>query len=431
MSSTLPPLLIARSRLRLPFYYGWVNLVLAALAMTATLPGRTHGLGLIAKPLTEDATLGVNELLFTTLNFWAILLGSALCLPTGWLIDRLGVRTVLVLVAASLGGAVLWMSQAYDVIALFISLVLVRGFGQGALSVVSMAMIGKWFTRRLSVAMGIFTVLLAIGFIASTVGVGEAVKHHGWREPWGILGLSLLLGLAPLGLVLARSTPESIGLKVEGIVQPSEPDKANYTLAQALRTPAFWVFSLAMALFNLTWSAITLLNESILAAQGFSRDTFILVMAVLVFSGLPSNILSGWLATRWPMGRLLMIGMLLLAVSLTIFPWLRTVPQVVAYAAILGIAGGIITVVFFSVYGHFYGRRHLGAIQAMVQLISVFASAAGPWLLAASKQSLGSHTPMFLIVAAASLLFGVAVWLVPQPSRSTASGLWLSRTLSV
>src|SRR5437763_1788659 len=40
-----------------PFYYGWVNVLLAALAMTATLPGRTHGLGLITRPLLEDMQL--------------------------------------------------------------------------------------------------------------------------------------------------------------------------------------------------------------------------------------------------------------------------------------------------------------------------------------------------------------------------------------
>ena len=37
-----------------PFYYGWVNLLVAALAMVGTLPGRTQGLGLITEPLLTD-----------------------------------------------------------------------------------------------------------------------------------------------------------------------------------------------------------------------------------------------------------------------------------------------------------------------------------------------------------------------------------------
>src|SRR5262249_49034113 len=120
------------------FYYGWVVLGVAALAMTATLPGRTHGLGLITKALLGD--LDISEVLFGTLNFWAVLLGALLCLPTGWLIDRLGGRVVLVGVSLGLGASVLLMSRVTDVPALFLTLTLVRGLGQGALSVVSMAL---------------------------------------------------------------------------------------------------------------------------------------------------------------------------------------------------------------------------------------------------------------------------------------------------
>ena len=56
-------------------YYGCMNVVMAALAMTATLPGRTFGLGLIKKPLIED--LGLTSLGFDHLNLWAVLLEHA------------------------------------------------------------------------------------------------------------------------------------------------------------------------------------------------------------------------------------------------------------------------------------------------------------------------------------------------------------------
>src|SRR5262249_15036947 len=107
---------------RLPFYYGWVQQAVAALAMTATLPGRTHGLGLITQPLLDDPDLQVSELTLGALNFWAILLGSTLCLPVGRLIDRLGVRAVLVGVSAGLGAAVVAMGYAQGVVTLFVAL---------------------------------------------------------------------------------------------------------------------------------------------------------------------------------------------------------------------------------------------------------------------------------------------------------------------
>src|SRR5262249_54385902 len=79
---------------RLPFYYGWVNVLVASIAMSATLPGRTYGLGLIKEPLRAE--LGISDFQFNLLNFWAIILGAAVVLPVGRLIDRFGTRTALV-----------------------------------------------------------------------------------------------------------------------------------------------------------------------------------------------------------------------------------------------------------------------------------------------------------------------------------------------
>jgi MFS family permease len=247
------------------------------------------------------------------------------------------------------------------------------------------------------------------------------VKVYGWRPAWAALGWLLLLGMAPLGWLLARSTPEGVGLAVEGQPEVAASPALDLPLWSALRSPAFWMFTLAAALFNLVWSAVTLFNESILADHGLGNDTFILVMAVLVFSGLPTNLLAGWLATRWSMGRLLAIGMIVLTVSLAAFPWVTTSGQAVAYAAGMGIAGGIVTVVFFAVYGHAFGRRHLGAIQAVVQVITVFASALGPLLLTVLKARSGSSDLLFLTAAAAASILAGGCWVVRVPAR-TAPG---------
>src|ERR1700731_4007963 len=91
----------------LPFYYGWVNVLVAAIAMSSTLPGRTYGLGLIKEPLRAD--LGTSDFRFNVLNFWAIVLGSVVVLPVGRFIDGMGVRAVLVVVAGALGACVLLM----------------------------------------------------------------------------------------------------------------------------------------------------------------------------------------------------------------------------------------------------------------------------------------------------------------------------------
>src|SRR5262245_8494110 len=63
--------------------YGWVIVLVAAVAMAATLPGRTHGLGLVTKHLLTDFP-GLTPQDFGRINLWATLIGATFCLPCGW-----------------------------------------------------------------------------------------------------------------------------------------------------------------------------------------------------------------------------------------------------------------------------------------------------------------------------------------------------------
>lgn len=395
-----------------PIYYGWVNVALAALAMAATLPGRTHGLGLISKPLLED--LHISESRFSFFNFWAITLGSLTCLPVGKWIDRWGTRPISALIIGALGLVVVGMSTVQGPIGLCVTLLLVRGLGQGALSVVSMAMVGKWFRRRLGPAMGLYAVLVAIGFIAGVLLTGGAVLTYGWRQAWGGMGYLFMLVVAPLCWALVRSTPEASGLIDHDapLEKESKPAGRDATLPQALRSPAFWIVSVATSLFGLSWSAITLFNQSILEEHGFDEQTFLAVMAILTGSGLVSNLLAGWLAMRVAPGRLLAIAMTLLAVALVVFPAIESRGQLFLYALVLGAAGGIITVIFFAFYGQAFGRTHLGRIQGAAQIMSVLASALGPVLLTSCKEWTGSYDPLFTVCAPVAAALGVASWCV-------------------
>ena len=254
--------------------YGWANLAVAALAMVATLPGRTQGLGLITEPLIAD--LHVDRVSYATVNLWATLIGALFCLPCGRLTDRLGSRIVLVSLVASLGLTVLAMSRMTDVTALWVTVTLTRGFGQSALSVVSLALVGKWFARRLNVAMGLFSLLVGIGFIAAFPAVGEAVLHVGWRAAWLIVGLALLVIVAPTAWLVVRDaaspaqSPDAMD-DVEGL--QSQP--SDLTVFEALQSAAFWVFALASSLFGLVYSGIALFNQSILEQLGFGASTLL------------------------------------------------------------------------------------------------------------------------------------------------------------
>jgi MFS family permease len=397
-------------------YYGWVVLGVAALAMVGTLPGRTQGLGLITEPLLRD--LGLGRVAYAQINLVATLLGALGCFGVGRLLDRYGSRSVLTVLALLLGVVVVAMSQAVGFAALLVFVTLTRAVGQSALSVVSLAMVGKWFRQRLTKAMAIYALVMSVGFMLAFPAVGAVVQSQGWRFAWGAIGVSLLLGLAPVAWLFDRSSPETVGLEVDGGHgggDEARMEPAAWTLGEALRSPAFWVFALSSAAYGLVASGIGLFNESILAERGFAPDVYYNALAVTAITGLAGNFAAGALADRGSLRHVLLVSLLVLTGALAALAHVTTVAQVMAQAVAMGVAGGFVMVVFFSFWGRAYGRAHLGRIQGAAQALTVLASAVGPLFLASFVETTGSYAAGFYTLAAAVASLAVATLVVPIP----------------
>jgi MFS family permease len=431
-------------------YYGWAVLVVAAAAMVGTLPGRTQGLGLITEPLIAD--LGLDRVTYAQLNFWATILGAGFAVGIGRVLDRFGGRIVLTVVAAALGLVVCAMAGARSVAQLALWVTLTRGLGQSALSVISIAIVGHWFTngtRRIDTAMAVYSVVLSVGFMAAFPLVGWLVQIWGWRAAWFAVGCALIAGLAPLSWLVVRRAPgvtrlrrdaatarqghESDGgqtgvtrLRRDAAVawqghgsDPSLTPDDGHTWGEAVSTPAFWVFALGTALYGLVASGIGLFNESILAERGFGARVYYQTLGVTAITALAGNFLGGWLAGRVSLTKLLSVSLFILALGLVALPHVTTLLHVMVWAGTMGIGGGIVMVLFFSVWPRVYGRRHLGRIQGSAQALTVLASAVGPLLLAWCVAWTGSYQGMFRVLAATIGTMAIAALRVPLP-RPTA-----------
>jgi len=408
-------------------YYGWIVLFVAAAAMVGTLPGRTQGLGLITEPLLAD--LRISRVRYAELNFWATILGSAGAISVGQLIDRLGSRIVLTLVTLALGLVVCAMSQTSSFAALALWITLTRALGQSALSVVSIAVVGHWFVRKIDVAMAVYSVAMSIGFMIAFPLVGTLVQRWGWRAAWLAVGCGLLVILAPISAAVARRGPEACGLVPDGgALQRSaridaESARASgattgYAWTEALLTPAFWVFAAGTALYGLVASGIGLFNESILAEHGFNAQTYYHTLVVTALTALVGNFLGGWLATRIQLGRLMAISLFVLTGGLVALPHVTTQMHVMIWATAMGLGGGLVMVLFFSVWPRLFGRRHLGRIQGAAQALTVLASALGPMLLAWCVEWTGSYTMMFRTLAGVIAVVGCAALITRAPSAA-------------
>ena len=166
----------------------WVPVGIAAAAMVATLPGRTHGLGLITEPLMKD--LGLERVPFAALNFWATLVGAAV-LPANRLGDRPHRRAAFPRDRPDrprcgcsghvphpawrgnrgAGHAGILLRRPDGMVSRTARSLPSRPFDPRsrpvALSVVSLALVGKVAGRKPGVAIGVYSFLVALGFMGA------------------------------------------------------------------------------------------------------------------------------------------------------------------------------------------------------------------------------------------------------------------------
>jgi MFS family permease len=413
-----------------------VHVVIAALAMVATLPGRTHGLGLFTEPIRKSLALDTES--YGWLNMGATLVGALFCLPCGWLIDRLGTRRVLAGSMVALGVVVAVMSRvsgnwvwrlslpfsdgSWTVVLLgdfFLLVLLTRGLGQSALSVASLSLIGRTAPRRAGWEMGVYSVLVSAGFLAAFWVLGDWVNQHPneWRPAWASIGAAVLVAGLLTGALVRNQLLETASKTSEASADGTA--ETSRTLGQALRSPTFWTFGVAVSFYGMVAAGTSLFNEGILNSL-FPEDTkriFVNVTRLGIPIGLASNLLSGWLATRWSLSRMLALAMAALAAALAVFPSVGAEWQVYLYAAVVAAAGGVITVCFFAVWRVGFGPGHLGKIQGAAQMLTVLFSALGPLLFGSAKARLGSYLPLFPYLAAASLVLALTAWLAGLPGE--------------
>ncbi len=391
--------------------YGWGPILVGAMAMAATYPGRTHGLGMVTEPLLADLNLANAEgrVFFASLNFWGTLLGAFFCLPVGSLFDRFDRRLILIANLLLLGISVLWMSMVQSWQALFASLILTRGLGQSALSVVSLTIVAKSFDgRRIGLAMAWYAILSVPFHLALIKGVGWALTDgkFDWRVVWGSVGFSLM-ALSVFAIVL---TPRGSVSQ-----QKIEANRVGFTLVEALATPAFWVFSLTISLWGMIYAGVALFNVDIFKERGFDEKLYFNVLSLITVVALISKLFFGWLVNYISLSRLLSVCLLITATSLIGLPLANQVWHAYAYGVCLGIASGAVALLFFATWGKLYGQKELGRIQGVAQMLTVFASASGPLLFSYSKQLTTSYTGIFQLLAGLVLVLALIAWFTPLP----------------
>jgi len=414
---------------KLPFFYGWVILAASTLGILASIPGQTMGVGVFTEDLIE--ALGLSRTQLSTSYALGTIASSFLLPYAGTLLDRFGGRIMAVIASLGTGGSLVLLAVSDRIagvlsvagFAFFVSFCCFLGlrfFGQGALSMVPRVMIGRWFNHRRGLATAISSVFVSFGFNGSPQLINWLIQTLGWRAAALIMAAAVGLGMSFIGWLLFRDNPEECGLAMDGVDDPAWHAKMiarvpetrhEFTRAEALRTPGFWVFNAAVASQGLIVTALTFHVASMGAEMGMSRSEAFSIFLPMSFFGVAATFLGGWTSDRMRLKYLLYVMMAMQALGTA---GLLSFHEPVGRALLTvgyGTAGGLFAILITVVWPRFYGRKHLGAISGANMSIMVFASALGPVFFSTMRGWTGSYTEVILIC-----------WLMPL--IILVSGLW-------
>ena len=402
-------------------------LAAGALGLFASGPGQSHTFSVFITPISED--LGISRTAVSTAYAGATLL-AALGLPfVGRLVDRFGVRVVMLWVALLFGACVAAFGLVANLLLLAIGFASLRFLGQGSLMLGSYNLAAQWFSRRRGLAMG----LVSIGFSRMAVHPPLAqwlIDQVGWREAWMWLGISTWVLLVPCMWLFVQNKPEDQGLLPDGVSATRDAsDKRNFanaaesglTLNEATRTSTFWICAVAVATMSLSITAIFFHQVSILGSQGLSPQVASRVFAISAVSMVAFMPVFGRLLDRLPTQPVFAGGLLLISGAVASLSAVSSVASAIAFAILFGIANACSHNLLGFIWPRFFGRKHLGSIQGTSQMVSVVGASVGPIPVGMAYDLSGSYSGALIALAVLPVVCAVAVFFVREPGSLSSA----------
>lgn len=353
----------------------------------------------------------------------------------GWLTDRYGARKMLLMGVAIAGAGFIVLRMVNSPLSLYLifGLFLSLGFNLGYTHATGAA-VAKWFIKKRG---------RAFSFLISGNGIGGAIFvpliawliiQFGWRVSTVIIGVATLAIPLPLSLIV-RSTPEEMGLVPDG--EPTRygtstseedrstqasasnavPEDVDFTVREAMRTRAFWVYVASMMLRSCILSSIVVHQIPHLTDIGIPYQTASTVLGLMVLMSVPGRFIFGWLGDRYNKKVLLFLLCLLQGVGIFIFVNANTLQLLYLFVVVYGVGYGGVIPLAIALRADLFGRRNYATIAGITMAIATIGTVAAPILAGYLYDTTQSYSLAFYIFMVMIVLSGVFFLFIPRASK--------------
>jgi MFS family permease len=410
-------------RLRARVFYGWwmVWAGFGVQLMTGGLLNQSYGAYVVL--LREDFGWSKTALsgAFSLQQIESGILGPL----QGWIVDRFGPRAVLRVGVFVLGCAFIALSQVQSLASFYVVfLVLAMGSSLAGMFPLSTAIV-NWFEKKRARALSTMFLGFAVGGML-VPGVAFLLENIGWRSTAFASGVLVIAAGLPLAQVFRRR-PEEYGEVVDGIRAPAtdtgsdvdgvDPSR-DFTVREALRTPAFWFISVGHASALLVVAAVSVHAISHLK-EGLDYSVAAASLAVTLMTAFQvvGMVVGGAIGDRFDKRLIAFVCMGAHMAALLLVAYAVAVPMVVAFAVLHGLAWGIRGPMMQAIRADYFGRTSYGLIMGFSSMIVMLGTITGPLVAGALADITGSYEAGFTVLACLAGLGSVSFLLATKPER--------------
>jgi MFS family permease len=330
----------------------------------------------------------------------------------GWLVDRLGPRRLILMGGVTLTAGLLLNSRATELWHMVFLYGVVMTLGANCLGlVVFVPLLSRYFVRNRGMAVSVVQSANGFARAFSAPLTTMMITGLGWRGAYLWQGIFMGLVLLPLA-ALFRGTGEPTAATRKAAAAD------GWTLAEAVRTPHFWLLG-AVYMFTGLGSFLVALHQIAFAVGiGFDPLYAAWVLGMGAFLSLPGVIITGTVSDY--IGRelsaILTYGTSILGVICGLF---ITSPDqhalLWAHACLFGLTWGARGPAITAKTADLFPGPNLGTILGVITIGTGLGSASGSWLAGFVFDMTGSYRIAFGLSIFFYVCGSVAFWALRRP----------------
>lgn len=347
-------------------------LTLFGTVITQFALGSVYTWSLFNGQLSQKLDAPISQVAF---SFGLLSLGLAIASSlAGKLQERFGVRRV------TIGAGVLmalgfWLTaHANNLMMLYFSAGLLVGLADGAGYLMTLSNCVKWFPERKGMISACAIGAYGLGSLGFKFICGALLATVGLEQTfmiWGVLAMSMII----LGALLMREAP----LQQTGTTAQGQQNARDYTLAQSVRLPQYWM--LALMFLTACMSGLYVIGVAKDIGEGLvhlSTQTAASAVTVIAIANLSGRLVLGVLSDKMLRIRVISLAQIvsLIGMSVLLFTRMNEVTFFLSLACVAFSFGGTITV-FPSLVSDFFGLNNLTKNYGLLYLGFGFGSVLG------------------------------------------------------